>query len=203
MPKDFLKKGLNLLLKRQNNILSAAFVIMATIIFSQVLGLIRQRLLVAIFGASNILGVYLASTRLPDFLFQILIAGALSSAFIPIFSDYLVKGKEKEGHRVASTLLMLSLLSFTAFSFILFIFAKQFSVLMAPGFSPSEQLLMANLTRIVIFGEILFIVGSFLSAILQTYNHFFIPGIASALYYLGIINNMFILYHLCCNCCQI
>jgi putative peptidoglycan lipid II flippase len=187
MPKDFLKKGLNLLLKRQSNILSAAFVIMATIIFSQVLGLIRQRLLVAIFGASNTLGVYLASTRLPDFLFQILIAGALSSAFIPIFSDYLVKGKEKEGHKVASTLLMFSLVAFTAFSLVLFIFAQQFSTLMAPGFSPSEQILMANLTRIVIFGEILFIVGSFLSAILQTYNHFFIPGIASALYNFGII----------------
>ena len=58
---------------------------------------------------------------------------------------------------------------------------------MAPGFSAHDLDLMANLTRIVIFGEILFIVGSFLSAILQSYNHFFIPGIASALYNLGII----------------
>jgi putative peptidoglycan lipid II flippase len=187
MPKDFFKKGLGLLLRRQNNILSAAFVIMATIIFSQVLGLIRQRLLVAIFGASNTLGVYLASTRLPDFLFQLLIAGALSSAFIPVFSDYLVKGKEKEGHKVASTLLMFSLVAFMLFALVLFIFAKQFSTLMAPGFSVSDQNLMANLTRIVIFGEILFIIGSFLSAILQSYNHFFIPGFASALYNLGII----------------
>jgi putative peptidoglycan lipid II flippase len=187
MPKDFFKKGLGLLLRRQNNILSAAFVIMATIIFSQVLGLIRQRLLVAIFGASNTLGVYLVSTRLPDFLFQLLIAGALSSAFIPVFSDYLVKGKEKEGHKVASTLLMFSLVAFMLLALVLFIFAKQFSTLMAPGFSASDQNLMANLTRIVIFGEILFIIGSFLSAILQSYNHFFIPGFASALYNLGII----------------
>src|SRR5664280_218032 len=139
MPKDLFKRGLSLLFKRQNNILSAAFVIMATIIFSQVLGLIRQRLLVSIFGASNTLGIYLASTRLPDFLFQILIAGALSSAFIPVFSEYIVKGKEKEGHKVASTLLMFSLVAFTVFAFILFIFAKQFSILMAPGFSPNEQ----------------------------------------------------------------
>lgn len=187
MPKDFLKRGLNLLLRQQSNILSAAFVIMATIIFSQVLGLIRQRLLVAIFGASNTLGVYLASTRLPDFLFQLLIAGALSSAFIPVFSDYLVKGKEQEGHKVASTLLILSLAVFAVFSVFLFIFARQLSALMAPGFSKTELDLMANLTRIVIFGEILFIVGSFLSAILQSYNHFFIPGIAAALYNLGII----------------
>ena len=187
MPKDFFKKSLDLLLKRQSNILSAAFVIMGTIIFSQILGLIRQRLLVAIFGASDTLGVYLASTKLPDFLFQLIIAGALSSAFIPIFSDYLVKNKEKEGHKLASTLLFVSLIIFISFSFILFIFAKEFSSLVAPGFSSDQLNLMANLTRIIIFGEILFIIGSFLSAILQSYNHFFIPGIASALYNLGII----------------
>src|ERR1035437_9866966 len=187
MPKDLFKRSLGLLFKRQNNILSAAFVIMATIIFSQVLGLIRQRLLVSIFGASNTLGIYLASTRLPDFLFQILIAGALSSAFIPVFSEYIVKGKEKEGHKVASTLLFLSLAVFAFFSLILFIFAKEFSTLMAPGFSSQQLDLLTTLTRIVIFGEMLFIVGSFLSAILQSYNHFFIPGFAAALYYLGII----------------
>jgi len=187
MPKDLFKKGLSLLFKRQSNILSAAFVIMATIILSQVLGLIRQRLLVSIFGASNTLGVYLASTKLPDFLFQILIAGALSSAFIPVFSDYLVKGKERDGHKLASTLLFLSLITFTLFAVILFIFAKQFSTLMAPGFSNEQLNLLASLTRIVIFGEMIFIIGSFLSAILQSYNHFFIPGIASALYNLGII----------------
>jgi putative peptidoglycan lipid II flippase len=52
---------------------------------------------------------------------------------------------------------------------------------------------MANLTRITIFGEILFIVGSFLSAVLQSYNHFFIPGIASALYNFGIIVGILLL----------
>lgn len=187
MPKEFFKKSINLLLKQQSNILSAAIVIMVTIIFSQVLGLVRQRLLVAIFGASDTLGVYLVSARVPDFLFQLIIAGALSSAFIPIFSDYLVKGKEKEGHKLASTLLFVSLMIFSFFSIILFIFAKEFSLLIAPGFTIGQINLMANLIRIIIFGEIIFIIGSFLSAMLQSYNHFFIPGIASASYNLGII----------------
>ena len=193
MPKDFFKRGLSLLLKQQSNILSAAFVIMATIIFSQILGLIRQRLLVAIFGASDTLGIYLASTRLPDFLFQLIIAGALSSAFIPVFSDHLAKGREKIAQNIASNLLYLSLLIFSVFSIILFIFAKELSALMAPGFSSDQLNLMASLTRVIIFGEILFIVGSFLSAILQSYNHFFIPGIASALYNFGMILGILIL----------
>src|SRR3990167_1738218 len=120
---DFFRKSLSLLLQRQSNILSAAVVIMATIIFSQILGLIRQRLLVSIFGASNTLGVYLAATRLPDFLFQLIVAGALASAFIPVFSDYLVKGKDEEAHKMASGLLMILLVIFFIFSIVLFILA--------------------------------------------------------------------------------
>lgn len=187
MPKNLIQKSLALLLKQQTNILSAAFIIMATVIFSQLLGLVRQRLLVSIFGASNTLGVYLTSSRLPDFVFQIIIAGALSSAFIPVFSEYLVKNKEEEGYQFASTLLTLGLGVFFVISVALFVFAPFFSHLVAPGFNAEQLTLMANLMRVVLVGEMLFIVGSFFAAVLQSYNHFFIPGLASALYNLGII----------------
>ncbi len=184
---NIFKKGLSILIARQTNILSAAFVIATTIMISQILGLVRQRLLVSIFGASDTLGIYLASSRLPDFLFQILIAGALSSAFIPVFSQYLGREKYEEANRLASSLIVLGLGAFLVIGLILFVFANQFSSLVAPGFSGTQIDLMANLTRIIIAGELLFIIGSFLSAILQSYNHFFIPGIASAAYNLGII----------------
>ncbi|MFH1186869.1 MAG: murein biosynthesis integral membrane protein MurJ [Candidatus Levyibacteriota bacterium] len=187
MPKKILEKSLKIILQRQTNIISAALVIMLTIIISQVLGLVRQRLLVSIFGASNTLGVYLASSRLPDFLFQLVIAGALSSAFIPIFSDFLGKEKKEEAYKMASTLLILGLIMFAGLSIILFIFAEPFSKLIAPGFSLEQTKLMASLMRIIIAGELLFVIGAFLSAVLQSYSHFFIPGIAVALYNLGII----------------
>jgi len=190
---NLLQRGLSLILRRQTNILSAAFVIMATVIISQILGLIRQRLLVSIFGASDTLGVYLASSRLPDFLFQLVIAGALTSSFIPVFSEFLGKEKYEEAKKMASTLLVLGLGIFGILALILFIFAPQFSKLIAPGFSDSQVALMSQLTRIIIGGELLFIVGSFLSAILQSYHHFFIPGIASSLYNLGIISGILLL----------
>jgi putative peptidoglycan lipid II flippase len=194
MPTEFFKKSFGILLKRQNNIISAAVVIMGTIIFSQILGLFRQRLLVSIFGASDTLGIYLASTRVPEFLFQLIIAGALTSAFIPVFSDYLAKDREEEAKKIASTLLAMSMIVFSIISVILIIFAREVASLVAPGFSPSQIDLMANLMRVIIFGEIIFIVGSFFSAILQSYNHFFIPGIASALYNFGIIIGILFLY---------
>lgn len=189
MASKLLEKSINLLMKRQTNILSAAFVIMGTIIFSQLLGLVRQRLLVAIFGASNTLGVYLVSVKLPDLLFQLVFAGALFSAFIPVFSDYLGKGENKKAEEMASNLLSLGFIIFSFLSLILFIFAPFFLKLMNPGsgFSNVDMDLMANLMRVIIVGQLLFIVGTFFSAILQSYSHFFIPGIAAALYNLGII----------------
>lgn len=189
MPHDFLKKSLTLLLRSQTNILSAALIIMATIVLSQVLGLVKQRLLVSIFGASNTLGIYLTSSRLPDLLFQLIIAGALASSFIPVFSSYLAKGKTQEAHRMASSLLAIGVSIFSLFSLVLFIWTPFFLRIfnLGSGFSNGEMQLMANLTRIIIFGQLLFIIGTFFSALLQSYNHFFIPGIAAALYNLGII----------------
>jgi len=189
MTNKFLSKSLDLLTRRQTNILSAAFVIMVTVVLSQVLGLIRQRLLVGIFGASNMLGIYLYSTQLPNTIFQLTIAAALSSAFIPVFSDYLSKGQEKEAHKMASNLLSIGLAIFIVFSLILSIFAPQILQIFNLGsnFTPSEMTLMVNLMRIIIFGQLLFIVATFFTALLQSYNHFFVPGIAAALYNLGII----------------
>lgn len=189
MPKDLLQKSISLLLRQQTNILSAAFIIMATVILSQVLGLVRQRLLVAIFGASDILGVYLAAAKLPDFLFQLIIAGALSSAFIPVFSEFLDKGKEKEAHSMASALLAFGMLIFISFSLVLWIFAPFFLRILnlGSGFTPDQMVEMTNLMRIIIFGQILFMIATFFSAMLQSYNHFFIPGIAAAFYNVGII----------------
>lgn len=189
MAADFIKKGLNLLLKRQTNILSAAFVIMGTTILSQLLGLFKKRLLVAIFGASNIVGVYDVATKFPDTLFQLVIAAAISSAFIPVFSNFLSNNKEKEGHEMASNLLTVGVVIFSIFALLLVIFAPLILRFFNPGagFSTQEMDLMANLLRIIIVGQLLFIIGIFFSALLQSYNHFFIPGIAAATFNLGII----------------
>ncbi|MBI2621134.1 MAG: murein biosynthesis integral membrane protein MurJ [Candidatus Levybacteria bacterium] len=189
MPLHFFQKGLTLLLKKQTSILSAALILMTTVVLSQILGLFRQRLLAGIFGASDTLGVYLVSSKLPDFLFQLVIAGALSSAFIPVFSDLLHKGRSEDANKMASTLMLFGFAFFGVISIILFILAPFFLQLfnLGSGYSLSQMQLMTNLMRIIIFGQIIFLIATFFSAILQSHNHFFIPGIAAALYNLGII----------------
>jgi putative peptidoglycan lipid II flippase len=193
---DLFKKSLSILLKRQTNILSAAYILMATVILSQLLGLLRTRLLFSVYGPSNTLGVYNYASILPDTIFQLTIAAALASAFIPVFSEYLARGKEQEGHKMASTLLSAGLVIFGIFSLLLAIFAPQMLSIFNLGtnFTPDQMALMAQIMRLIIIGQLIYIVGTFFTALLQSYNHFFIPGIAAAFYNLGIIIGV-LLFH--------
>jgi putative peptidoglycan lipid II flippase len=196
MAQNFLKRSLNVLLARQTNILSAAFVIMATVILSQLLGLFRARLLFSIFGPSNTLGIYNYASILPDTIFQLTIAAALATAFIPVFSEYVAKGQEDQAHKMASTFLAVGLIIFAVLSLILVIFASNILTIFNGGknFSKSDMDLMVNLMRIIVVGQLIYVTGSFFSALLQSYNHFFIPGIAAAFYNVGIITGIFIFH---------
>lgn len=187
MVNSLVKKGLNALIQKQSNILTAAFFIVATTVLGQILGIFKYRLLVAIFGASSDLGVFLASFRVPDFLFQILIAGALSTSFIPLFSEFISQNRKKEADDFSSSIISFGIIIYLAISLIVVLFAKPLAQAVAPGFSDSETNLMANLMVIIQLSQVFFVVGTVFSGILQSHQHFLIPGIASALYNLGII----------------
>lgn len=190
---EILKRGLGILMQRQSNIVSAAYIIMATVVFSQLLGVFRMRLLFSIFGASTELGIYSYAIILPDALFQLTLGATFASAFIPVFSEYIVKGEEKKGHKMVSTFLFVGLAFFLFLSIILALLAPIIlSIFNLAGQSTPEQMdLMANLMRVAFVGQALFIIGAFFTALLQSYNHFFIPGIAAAFYNVGMIAGIF------------
>jgi putative peptidoglycan lipid II flippase len=193
MVKNIFKKGLQALTLKQSNIFTAAFFIVATTIAGQILGLLKYRLLVAIFGASSDLGVFLAAFRVPDFLFQVFITGALSTSFIPIFSEFISQDRKEESNRFTSAILSYGVAAFLIISLFVIVFSHPLSHAVAPGFSARELTLMANLMIIIQFSEIFFVVGTVFSGVLQSYQHFLVPGIASALYNLGIIIGIVVL----------
>ena len=181
MVNNFLKNSKTLLLRKQSNILSAASVLMIAVFFSRVLGLLRDRFLAGTFFDANTawqLDVYFAAFRLPDMIFQLLVVGALSAAFIPVFTDYLLKNK-KRAWQLASTII--------TFGIILFFFAKPLSQLIAPSFSPTEVILMTRLTRLLVIAQGAFVISSFLTGILQSQQHFIVPALSPIAYNLGII----------------
>lgn len=187
MVNNIVKKGIKALTLKQSNIFTAAFFIVATTIFGQILGLLKYRLLVSIFGASSDLGVFLASFRVPDFLFQIFIAGALTTSFIPLFSDFISQDRKEEANKFSSAILTYGVIVFLVISFFVVVFSYPLSKAIAPGFSEQELRLMADLMIIIQLSQVFFVVGTVFSGILQSFQHFLIPGLASALYNLGII----------------
>lgn len=177
----------SLLYSRQTSILSAASIIMATMMFSKVLGLIRDRLLAHVFSP-DMIDIFWAAFRLPDLIFQIIILGALSVAFIPVFTEHLEdKGKEN-AFEMARAVLSVFLSVFILITILIFYFAEPIIAnLIAPGFTPERQSQVVELARVILFGQVILVVGSFFIGISQSFQRFIIPSLSPVFYNLGII----------------
>lgn len=186
-----IRKTFQIINQQQSSILSAASVIMVMVALSRILGLFRDRLLAARFTPQD-LGVYYAAFRLPNMIFELLVMGALATAFIPVFtamSD--TKGKD-EAFKMASNLINLGVIIFMLISLPLFIFSQNFSYLLAPGFTSDQIRLMSSFTRIMILAQVFpLIIGNFITGMLQSYRNFLIPALAPVVYNLGIIIGIF------------
>jgi len=182
-----MKSFWELLTKKQSSVRSAATVLMAMVFFSRVLGLVRDRLLAARFSPDE-LGVYLAAFRMPNLLFELLVMGALTSAFIPVYTKYIAKGKQQEAWHLSTTLINISIIVLCIITIPILIWTKQISQLIAPGFSEREIAIMVEYTRfMVVFQVFPLLIGNFFTGILQSHHMFFVPALAPVVYNIGII----------------
>ena len=171
---------------KSKTIFSAAFILAAAALTSRILGLFRDRLLAGRFGAGDELDIYYAAFRLPDLVFSILIMGAISSAFIPIFAQSFRKNK-KEAWQLVNGVLNLAFLSLIVVAGILAIFAPQIISLIAPGFSGAKREMTILLTRIMFLSPIVLGISSILSGVLQYFHRFLVYSLAPIMYNVGII----------------
>lgn len=180
------KNLLSLLISRQTTILSGATIIMATVILSKILGLMRDRLLVHSFPPDTV-AIFFAAFRLPDLIFQLLIFGAVSVSFIPVFTEYLEDKGQKEAFKLASSTLAMAVGIMCLLIVIIAIFADPLTSLIVPGFTPEQKAQTAMLTRVILLGQFFLAAGSFFIAILQSFQRFIVPALAGIFYNLGII----------------
>jgi putative peptidoglycan lipid II flippase len=167
-------------------VFSAAVILSITALTSRFLGLFRDRLLAGKFGAGEELDIYFAAFRLPDLVYSILVMGAISSAFIPVFAQYFQKDKKEAWHLTSGVFNLLSLaLIFVALVFLFF--APWLITFIAPGFSGEKREMTIVLTRIMFLSPIFLGMSSILSGVLQYFNRFFISSLAPVMYNLGII----------------
>ncbi len=193
MVNKLLSRGSSLLLQRQNTILSAALIIMILTLTSKVLGVFRNWFLARYFGASGTLDAFNTAFVVPDLIANILITGALSAAFIPIFTEYLNKKKNEEAEIVASSVLNLVLIIFAFVAVIVILFPLQINYLFHIRLQAPFDQQAADLMRVVVFGELLLIIGSFLTSVLQSYHRFLLAALAPVVYNLGIIFGIVVL----------
>lgn len=186
MVKNLFRHGSRFLARQQTGILSAASVIMVMIAISRVLGLFRNRVL-AHFFAADTLSVYFAAFRLPEVIFEVLIFGALSSAFIPVFTSYISKKQNREAWYVAAISLNFAVLIFLFFALLIFAFAQPLYRIMTPGFDSAQIIQVAQLARILIFSQVFFVFSYFLTGVLESMQRFLVPALAPLFYNLGII----------------
>ncbi len=165
----------------------AALVIGLSFMVSRLLGLLRDRLLVARFGVGPETDAYTAAFRLPELLFTLLVSGAFAVAFIPVFAEHLSKNDRKEAWEMSSVLLNFLLIFTAVAGAIAFIFADPITALLAPGFNAYQHELTVNLTRIMLVTPMLFAVSSLLGSIAQSFGRFVVFALASVFYNLGII----------------
>lgn len=182
-----LQNGVNFFVKKQNSILSAAVVISLMMLLSRILGLVKSRLLAGAFGGGAELDIYFAAFRIPDFLFQLLVMGALSSSFIPVFSEYLQKKETPAAWDLARDVINSASLIFLFITVFIFLFTKNLCQIIAPDFAPWQLTKMVELVRVMMLGQFFLIISNFVTGILQSFKRFLISSLAPVFYNLGII----------------
>lgn len=182
---DLIAKGKKLLNSQQNTVLSAATLIMIMIVASRVLGLIRQRVLANYFAPDQ-LSLFFAAFRLPDAIFEVLVFGTFSSAFIPVFTKALKSGKSR-AWEIAGRVVTIGLLVFGFAAIILAIWAPQIYAVIAPGYKNGETVEIANLARILFAAQGFFVISYVLTGVLESLRRFLVPALAPLFYNIGII----------------
>jgi putative peptidoglycan lipid II flippase len=174
-----------ILFNRQKNIVSSAIILSMMLILSRFFGFIRYRVFVNYFS-KNELDIFLASFRIPDLIFEILITGALTSSFIPVYMKY--QKNQKDLSVNISSIINFIFASMLVFILVLVFLTEGLIPLITPGFSSDKISQVIFYTRILLLGQLpLLILGSVLTALGQANKLFFITAVAPITYNLMII----------------
>ncbi len=152
---------------------------------SRVLGLVREIVAAYYFGATGKINAFTVAFQVPNLIRSLVADAALSSAFVPVFSELLEKGEQKRAWRVASTLFWLLLLGLGAITALLIVFAP---LIIAPFGDPGgDKQLAITLSRILFPIVVLLGVSGIIVGILNSYEHFTVPALTPVFWNLAII----------------
>ncbi|MGI8991400.1 MAG: murein biosynthesis integral membrane protein MurJ [Bryobacteraceae bacterium] len=174
----------------KTSLVRSAGVVSAAVFLSRITGLVRETIMARLFGASEIYDAYVLGFRIPNLTRDLFAEGALSSAFVPVFTKYLStkgKGEARELSNLVGTALIAIVGSFCVLGMI---FAPQFVELLAAPFHavPGKFELAVQLTRIMFPFLLLVALAAQAMGVLNACNQFGVPALSSTFFNLGSVS---------------
>ena len=166
----------------------ASGVVMVGFILSSLLGLISQVLITRAFGTRAEIDAFTAGNRITEIIFNLMAGGALASAFVPTFTTFITRDQTQKAWRLVSSIaswLFVGLGFVCALAWLTAPWLVQ--NILAPGFDAPQQTLTVSLLRVMLISPVIFSLSGLLMGILNGYQRFFLPAIASGCYRLGLI----------------
>jgi len=154
---------------------------------SRVLGLVRDTVKSHYFGATGAVSAYELAVIVPVTVYDLLVGGMVSSALVPVFSEYLAREKREDLWRLAGALLTLITVVMAAFVLLIQVTAPAIAAFMAPKYSPELRALFVQLLRVLVFSLFFLSLSAVLTGLLYALKRFTLPTFTAALFNLGIV----------------
>lgn len=171
----------------RKNIRRASGLMALSVVFSRVIGFVREWVFTQTLGASSTTDVYLSSFVIPDFLNYLMAAGALSISLIPILSECLSQESHKLSERVFRTVSTTMCLLLLVLILLGEVFAEGLGAWVAPGYSIEQRELLTQLLRIILPAQFFFYWGGLAMSVQQTHGRFIYTALSPIFYNFGII----------------
>ncbi|HEX9413882.1 MAG TPA: lipid II flippase MurJ, partial [Ktedonobacterales bacterium] len=179
------------------NLARATIIVSGAILVSRLLGLFRTSFFAYVFGDSHSADAFTYAFTLPDVIFNIIAGGALASAFIPVFTDYLVNRRDrKTAWHVASAAFNISTLALMVIAGLCIVFADPILRVAVPNLFVYKPGHTAEGPQVVMLTQIMLLQPIFLGAatmgvaILQARQRFLLPAIGQVIYNVGLIGGV-------------
>jgi putative peptidoglycan lipid II flippase len=167
-----------------DNVVRSASIVSLAVFSSRITGLVREIVLAALFGAGQVFDAFRMAFLIPNLTRDLFAEGALSSAFVPIFTEYLATKSREEAARLASLVASAIIVIVGAICLLGAIFAEALVLVIAPGFqaTPEKFALTVTMTRIMFPFLLLVALAAQAMGILNACNRFGVPATASTLF---------------------
>lgn len=167
----------------------ATLVVMVTLFISRLLGFVRETIVAGVYGATYQTDAFYAAFAIPDMMYDLLIAGALSAGFMPVFTAYIAKDDEDGAWKAANTFITVAIIFIIVFNIFGMIFAKFLVPLVAAGVvdNPEKYKLTVQLTRVMLPAVTFTVIAGLLKGILNSYKRFTASAFGPVVYNVGII----------------